>query len=165
MTTDRQLPQFFGRTWSNGVPYWAVLASWAFGPLAYLSLGSGGAAQAFGWLVSLSTVAGLIAWATLCFCFIRFYAAMKAQGHSRDSLPWKSPFQPFTAWYGFIGSTIITLITGFPVFLKGNWNTGDFIASYIGIPLFIVPIIVWKLWHKTQVSTYLFVKVKFTNTI
>ncbi|CAN9181390.1 unnamed protein product [Alternaria alternata] len=150
MTTDRQLPQFFGRTWSNGVPYWAVLASWAFGPLAYLSLGSGGAAQAFGWLVSLSTVAGLIAWATLCFCFIRFYAAMKAQGHSRDSLPWKSPFQPFTAWYGFIGSTIITLITGFPVFLKGNWNTGDFIASYIGIPLFIVPIIVWKLWHKTQ---------------
>jgi hypothetical protein len=28
-----------------------------------------------------------------------------------------------------------------------------------------VPIIVWKLWHKTQVSTYLFVKVKLANTI
>lgn len=151
MTTDRQLPQFFGRTWKNGVPYWAVLASWAFGPLAYLSLGSGGAAKAFGWLVSLSTVAGLIAWATLCFCFIRFYAAMNAQGLSRDGLPWKSPLQPFTAWYGFIGSTIITLTTGFPVFLKGNWNTGDFIASYIGIPIFIVPIVIWKLWYKTKV--------------
>ncbi|KAH7344238.1 amino acid permease-like protein [Pyrenochaeta sp. MPI-SDFR-AT-0127] len=150
MTTDHQLPQFFGRTWKNGVPYLAVLASWLFGPLAYLSLGTGGAAQAFSWLMSLSTVAGLIAWATLSFCYIRFHAAMKAQGLSRDSLPWKGPFQPYTAWWGFIGATIITLITGFPVFLKGNWSTADFIASYIGIPIFIVPIIIWKLVHKTK---------------
>jgi amino acid transporter len=155
MTTDHQLPQVFGRTWSNGVPWVAVLASWAFGPLAYLSLGTGGAAQAFGWLVNLSTVAGLIAWATLCFCFVRFHAAMRAQGLSRDTLPWKSPFQPYTAWFGFIGASVITLIVGFPVFLKGNWNTADFIASYVGIPLFIIPIIVWKLVHKTKVSSCL----------
>lgn len=37
MTTDRQLPQFFARTTSKGVPWVAVLVSWAFGPLAYLS--------------------------------------------------------------------------------------------------------------------------------
>ncbi|EOD46626.1 putative amino acid protein [Neofusicoccum parvum UCRNP2] len=37
MTTDRQLPQIFGRTWRNGVPWVAVIASWLFGPLAYLS--------------------------------------------------------------------------------------------------------------------------------
>jgi hypothetical protein len=35
--------------------------------------------------------------------------------------------------------------------LKGNWNTSDFIASYIGIPIFILPIIAWKLWHGTKV--------------
>jgi amino acid transporter len=165
MTTDRQLPQFFGRTWKNGVPYIAVIASWLFGPLAYLSLGTGGAAQAFGWLVSLSTVAGLIAWATLCFCYIRFHAAMKAQGLSRDSLPWKSPFQPFTAWWGFIGATIITFITGFPVFLKGNWSTADFIASYVGIPIFIVPIIIWKLVHKTKVSLSSLLEKHFANHV
>ncbi|KAF2025732.1 amino acid permease-like protein [Setomelanomma holmii] len=150
MTTDHQLPQFFGRTWKNGVPYFAVNTSWFFGPLAYLSLGTGGVSQAFSWLMSLSTVAGLIAWVTLCFCYIRFYAALKAQGLGRDSLPWKSPFQPFIAWYGFVGATIITLITGRPVFLKGNWSTADFIASYVGIPIFIVPIIAWKLVHKTK---------------
>ncbi|KAF2847087.1 amino acid permease-like protein [Plenodomus tracheiphilus IPT5] len=150
MTTDRHLPQFFGRTWKNGVPYVAVITSWLFGPLAYLSLGSGGAAQAFGWLMNLSTVAGLIAWATLCLCYIRFFAAMKAQGVSRDTLPWAGPFQPYTAWYGFIGASIITLITGFPVFLKGNWNTADFVASYVGIPIFIIPIIIWKLVKKTK---------------
>lgn len=37
MTTDNQLPKIFGRTTSKGVPWVAVLASWAFGPLAYLS--------------------------------------------------------------------------------------------------------------------------------
>ncbi|GLI75123.1 hypothetical protein PoHVEF18_003374 [Penicillium ochrochloron] len=150
MTTDHQLPQIFGRVTKNGVPYVAVIAAWLFGPLAYLSLGSGGPAQAFTWLLNLSTVAGLIAWATLSFCYIRFHAALKAQGVSRDSLPWKGPLQPYAAWVGFIGSTIITLVCGFPVFLKGNWNASDFIASYIGIPIFIVPIIVWKLWHRTK---------------
>ncbi|EEY17056.1 proline-specific permease [Verticillium alfalfae VaMs.102] len=134
MTTDGQLPSFFGRTWSNGVPYVAVITAWLFGPLAYLSLGSGGAGQAFTWLLNLSTVSGLIAWATLCFCYIRFHRAMK----------------PYTAWFGFIGATIITFVAGFPVFLKGNWSTADFIASYISIPIFIVPIIGWKLWHKTK---------------
>lgn len=150
MTTDHQLPQVFGRTWKNGVPYVAVITSWLFGPLAYLSLGSGGAAQAFGWLMNLSTVAGLIAWATLCFCYIRFHKAMRVQGVSRDTLPWAGPLQPYTAWYGFVGATIITLVTGFPVFLKGNWDSADFIASYVGIPIFVVPIIVWKIVKKTK---------------
>lgn len=117
-----------------------------------IGLGSGGAAQAFSWLLNLSTVAGLIAWATLSFCYIRFHAALKAQGISRDTLPWKSPLQPYAAWVGFVGSTIIVLIAGFPVFLKGNWDTSTFFASYIGIPIFIVPIIVWKLVNRTKVS-------------
>lgn len=77
---------------------------------------------------------------------------MKVQGVSRDTLPWKSPFQPYTAWFGFIGSTIITLIAGFPVFLKGNWNASDFVSTYVGIPIFILPIIGWKVVHRTKVS-------------
>ncbi|KAJ5368415.1 amino acid permease/ SLC12A domain-containing protein [Penicillium cataractarum] len=150
MTTDRQLPQIFGRVSKKGVPYVAVVTVWLFGPLAYLSLGKGGAAQAFTWLQNLSTVSGLIAWATLCFCYVRFHAGMKTQGVSRDTVPWRSPFQPYTAWYGFIGATTITFITGFHVFLKGNWSASGFIAAYIGIPIFIVPIIGWKLWHGTK---------------
>lgn len=153
MTTDHQLPQIFGRTTSKGVPYVAVIAAWLFGPLAYLSLGSGGPAQAFNWLLNLSTVAGLIAWGTLCVCYIRFYNALKTQGISRDSLPWKGPLQPYAAWVGFIGSLIITLINGFPVFLKGEWSSSDFVASYVGIPIFILPIIGWKIIKKSKVST------------
>lgn len=37
MTTDRQLPQIFGRVDKKGVPYISVIVAWLFGPLAYLS--------------------------------------------------------------------------------------------------------------------------------
>ncbi|KAH9845679.1 putative general amino acid permease [Teratosphaeria destructans] len=150
MTTDRQLPQIFGRTTKHGVPYVAVITAWLFGPLAYLSLGSGGAAQAFQWLLNLSTVAGLIAWATLCLCYIRFHRALQVQGLDRSTLPWKGPMQPYAAWSGFVGSIIITLVAGFGVFVKGHWSAADFVASYVGIPIFIVPIVGYKVVKKTK---------------
>jgi amino acid transporter len=37
MTTDRQLPQIFGRVSKKGVPYVAVITVWLFWHLAYLS--------------------------------------------------------------------------------------------------------------------------------
>ncbi|WWD21799.1 hypothetical protein CI109_106287 [Kwoniella shandongensis] len=150
MAVDRQLPSFFAKVNRQGVPYYAVIASFAFGPLAYLSLGSGGAAQAFSWILSLSTVAGLLAWMTLCICFIRFHAACRAQGVDRKGLPYTGRFQPYAAWVGAIGSLIITIFSGFSVFLKGNWSTADFIANYIGIPIFIVPFVCWKIFKRTS---------------
>ncbi|GAA6003032.1 uncharacterized protein JCM10292_000303 [Rhodotorula paludigena] len=150
MVHDKQLPSLFGITNKHGTPYYAVLLSFAFGPLAYLSLGSGGASQAFAWLQNLSTIAGLIAWGTLCAAYLRFHRGCKVQGVDRSSFPWKSPLQPFTAWYGFIGSVIVTFVSGFSVFLKGNWDAQDFIAAYIGIPIFIVPILLWKLFKRTR---------------
>ncbi|KAK8041616.1 hypothetical protein PG994_014623 [Apiospora phragmitis] len=77
---------------------------------------------------------------------------MQVQGVSRDTLPWEAPFQPYAAWIGFIGSSAIVLITGFPVFLKGNFTASGFIAAYVGIPIFVIPIIIWKLVYKTKVS-------------
>jgi len=44
---------------------------------------------------------------------------------------------------------VITLAQGYAVFLKGNWAIQDFIASYIGIIIFIVPAVVWKIWKRT----------------
>jgi len=150
MAVDNQAPQFFGKTNRYGVPYYAVLASFAFGPLAYLSLGTGGAAQAFTWLLNLSTVAGLLAWMTLCICFIRYNHACEAQGIDRDQLPMKGRLQPYAAWVGAIGSGIIVVFSGFSVFLKGNWSVSSFIASYIGIAIYIVPFVLWKLVKKTK---------------
>lgn len=152
LAADRQMPQFFAKVNRQGVPYWAVLASFAFGPLAYLSLGSGGASQTFTWLLNLSTVAGLLAWMTLCICYIRYHHACRAQGIDRNTLPMKGRLQPLAAYVGAIGSAIITLVSGFSVFLKGNWSTSDFFASYVGILIYIVPYFIWKFVKKTRIA-------------
>ncbi|GAA6060668.1 hypothetical protein JCM10212_001224 [Sporobolomyces blumeae] len=150
MALDKQLPACFAKTNRWGVPYWAVLAAWLFGPFAYLSCGSGGASQAFTWLLNLSTVAGLLAWGTLCFAYIRFYKATKVQGLDRNSFPFKGRFQPFAAWFGLVGSIVITLAQGYSVFLKGYWSTSDFFASYVGILIYIVPAVFWKFYRRTK---------------
>jgi hypothetical protein len=72
--------------------------------LSYQGLGSGGPSQAFAWILALSTVAGLLAWMTLCICYLRFYAACKVQGLDRNTLPFKSRLQPYAGWVGAIGS-------------------------------------------------------------
>ncbi|GAA5984888.1 hypothetical protein JCM5350_002598 [Sporobolomyces pararoseus] len=150
MALDRQLPKVFAKTNRWGVPWVAVITSWLFGPLAYLSLGTGGAAQAFTWILNLSTVAGLLAWGTLSFAYVRFYKACKVQGLDRSEFPFKGRFQPWAGWFGVIGSLVIALAQGYSVFLKGHWNTQDFVASYIGFPIFIVPAIGWKIYHRTK---------------
>ncbi|KAK6611351.1 amino acid permease [Botrytis cinerea] len=152
MAVDRQAPQCFAKVNRWGVPYLAVIVSFAFGPLAYLSLGSGGAAQAFTWLLNLSTVAGLLAWMTLCICYIRYHHACIAQGVDRNNLPFKGRCQPLAAYVGAIGSGIIVIFSGFGVFIKGNWSTADFIASYIGIVIYIAPYVFWKIFKSTKVS-------------
>ncbi|KAF7909391.1 uncharacterized protein EAF01_003109 [Botrytis porri] len=152
MAVDRQAPQCFAKVNRWGVPYLAVVVSFAFGPLAYLSLGSGGAAQAFTWLLNLSTVAGLLAWMTLCICYIRYHHACIAQSVDRNNLPFKGRCQPLAAYVGAIGSGIIVIFSGFGVFIKGNWSTSNFIASYIGIVIYIAPYVFWKIFKRTKVS-------------
>lgn len=189
MAIDKQAPQFFAKVNRWGVPYYAVIASFAFGPLAYLSCGTGGAEQAFSWLLNLSTVAGLLAWMTLCICFIRFHRACKVQQVDRNTFPMKGRLQPYAAWFGAVGSLseffslllltfvlptmtptltlyslpfasisclhfapkpVITVFSGFSVFLSGNWSVSTFIASYIGIPIYIIPLLLWKVIKKTK---------------
>lgn len=67
----------------------------------------------------------------MCTAYIRFHNAMRAQGISRDSLPWKGPAQPYAAYFAIGFCAIITLFSGFSVFLKGNWSTSDFFAAYV----------------------------------
>lgn len=59
-------PQIFGRTTKHGVPVYAVLASSLLGLFAFLSVGSGGASQAFDWLQSLIALNTLLNWGE-CF--------------------------------------------------------------------------------------------------
>ncbi|KAI5475317.1 hypothetical protein MNV49_001619 [Pseudohyphozyma bogoriensis] len=145
-----QAPRFLLRTSKNGNPYLCVGITACFGLLAYLSVGSGGSEAAFTWLQNMTTVAGLLCWANICWSYIGMHKALKAQGVDRNTLPFKAPFQPYLSYFSMIACLVITFFSGFGVFIKGNWNTSDFIASYIGIPIYILPAVIYKLVKKSK---------------
>lgn len=86
----------------------------------------------------------------MSFTFIKFMQACKAQGISRDSLPYKGWLQPYAAYYALTGCFIMTFVGGYTVFLPGNWNVPTFLFSYMMIFVFPVLFIFWKMYKGTR---------------
>lgn len=150
LAQNKQAPQVFLNCSKRGVPYWCVLFTALFSLITYLSCGTGGAADAFGWFLNLTTIASLFTWCSICVAYIRFHAHLKAQGVSRDTLPFKSFGQPYTAWTSLIFFSIIIIFNGWEVFTRGNWSVSDFITAYIGIPIFFGLFLFWKILKRTS---------------
>lgn len=74
---------------------------------------------------------------------------MKAQGVDRNTLVFRSPFQPYTAWATFFFFVLVILFNGFKPFTqtKGGWGSDqltDFFTAYTGVGVFFLLYIVWK---------------------
>ncbi|KAH0543408.1 hypothetical protein FGG08_002266 [Glutinoglossum americanum] len=114
----------------TGVPYWRVDITASLSLLAYTSV--------------------LMTWASICVAYIKFYGALEAKGIDRNTLPFKSVWQPYAAWLGLICFSIIIIFNGFAVFVYGNWNVSNFLVSYIGIPICFALYLFWKVFERTK---------------
>lgn len=145
LAEEGQAPAIFKRTNRWGIPVYSVAGTAAIGLFGFLNLSSSGG-KVFNWLLNISGVAGLTNWAGTCLSHLFFMRALKAQGISRDQLPYKSRFQPYTAYYGLIMNVLVTLTQGFTVFI--NWSTSDFFAAYVSLILFVVLWAGHKAWYR-----------------
>ncbi|ODQ80795.1 hypothetical protein BABINDRAFT_180027 [Babjeviella inositovora NRRL Y-12698] len=134
MARDGYAPQLFSKCNKFGVPYYAVGATSVFSLLAYLNVSSSGA-EAFGWFSNISTISGFIAWIFAAAAHTRWRRAITFQGLD-DRVPFRTPLQPYGSWFLIVFMSILTLTNGYAVFIGGNFNAGDFVASYISIPVF-----------------------------
>jgi amino acid transporter len=128
-------PKFFQKVHRGGVPWIAVLFTSAFGLLGFLNLSANGT-NVFNWLLNITAVAGFITWACINYCHIAFMRALYARGTSRDTLPYKAPFQPWLSYYGLFFNVLIILTQGFTAFMP--WSTQGFFVAYISLILFAV---------------------------
>jgi amino acid transporter len=94
-------PKIFTYVDKAGRPLWSTVFVLAWAPLAYITLASTGVIV-FNWLQSLSGLAALFTWGSICLAHIRFRAAWKYQGHSTDELPFKAVFGVVGSWIGLI---------------------------------------------------------------
>ena len=136
---------------SSGVPYFCILASVIISLLSYLCCASG-SAQVFVWFQNIVAISSLIVWTSLLCAYLKFFYALRAQGVSRDTLPFKSPFQPYTAWASLIYFGVIIFFNGFWTFPSPTkpFSFSDFATAYIGLPIFGCLYIFWKLVKRTR---------------
>lgn len=147
LAQDGFAPRLLTRITSKGVPYVGVAITAAFGLLAFMNLGDT-STTVFSWFLNISAVAGFICWSSLNVSHIRFMHAWKAQGRSRDSLPYKAPMQPYLAWYGLSFNVLIIITQGFTAFMP--WSTANFFTAYISLILFAVLYIGHKIVYRTS---------------
>lgn len=149
MAEQGRAPKIFTKTLRSGVPIYAVLACLVFALLAMLNINTEGAAV-MGYFIDLVTTNQMLCYMSTCMTYLHFYYAMKKQGRSRDSLPYKGKFQPYSAILGVFATTLAMLILGFNVFIKGQWSVKWFFLDYTFLGLFPVAFIAWKVIKKTK---------------
>ncbi|KAJ9113727.1 hypothetical protein QFC20_001752 [Naganishia adeliensis] len=150
MALEGKAPAIFRRCTKGGVPVYAVALTALFGLLGFLCVQEGKTQEAFDWLYNLSTITGLIAWSVILASYLRFYYGVKRQGLNRKDFPYVAPFQPYLSWYGFFFINCIIFFNGYQVFMRGNWNTTDFIVAYISLPIFVGFYAFWKIVKRSK---------------
>ncbi|KAL3420651.1 amino acid permease [Phlyctema vagabunda] len=133
----------------QGVPIYCVAVTLAIALLSFLQV-SNGAAKVLQWFVNLVTASQLINFSVMAYTFLHWKRACEAQGLDRNTLPHKSFWQPFSAYYALTGCFIMTFVGGYTVFLPGQWDIPTFLFSYTMIAVFPIIFTVWKLVKKTK---------------
>ncbi|PVG02275.1 putative DIP5-glutamate and aspartate permease [Serendipita vermifera] len=152
LALEGKAPKIFKRVNKMGVPWPALLFCTAFCFLVFLNTAKG-ASKVFGYFVNLVSTFGAITWMCILYTHIRFMKALKVQGISRDTLPYKAPFQPYGAWFALIATGIITFFKGFDTFIP-TIHGDTFVTAYIGIPAFFIFLAFWKLRYRDHTIPY-----------
>ncbi|KAG8803300.1 hypothetical protein FRC17_006208 [Serendipita sp. 399] len=158
LALEGKAPKIFRRVNRMGVPWPALILCTAFCFLVFLNVAKGkskeimndesltyfkGSSRVFKYFVNLVSTFGAITWMCILYTHIRFMKALKLRGISRDSLPYKAPFQPYGAWFALVATAIITFFKGFDTFLPFKGDT--FVTAYIGLPAFVFFYAFWKI--------------------
>ncbi|KAI1455443.1 amino acid permease/ SLC12A domain-containing protein [Annulohypoxylon moriforme] len=149
LALEGKAPKFLTRCTGRGVPIYCVLIVLIIALLAFLQV-SQNAAVVLSWFVSLVTASQLINFSVMCVTYICFHRALKVQGISRDTLPYKGILQPYAAYFALFSTFVMTFIGGYTVFLPGKWDVPTFLFSYTMIGVCPLLFIGWKVVHKTK---------------
>ncbi|ORY71057.1 amino acid permease/ SLC12A domain-containing protein [Pseudomassariella vexata] len=145
---DGKAPRFLTyERW--GIPYACVAATTLLSCLVYLNVNNQGA-EVFFWFSNLSAVSTLIVWASICITYLRFYYGLRHNGIARESLPFRSPRQPYLAWFAICFCLVVAFFNGFDAFFPSKFSAKSFIPPYIDIPIFVGLFLGYKLVKGTK---------------
>ncbi|MCL2309665.1 MAG: amino acid permease [Proteobacteria bacterium] len=146
-------PKIFARLSKSGVPRNALYATTLISMLCFLtSLFQNQAVYL--WLLNTSGMCGFIAWLGIAISHYRFRKGYVAQGRDLSKLPYRSKWFPFGPIFAFVLCLIIALGQNYEGFFAEKIDWLGALATYIGIPLFLVIWWGYKLAKKTRFIRY-----------
>ncbi|KIY66409.1 hypothetical protein CYLTODRAFT_423444 [Cylindrobasidium torrendii FP15055 ss-10] len=148
LAQEGQAPRIFSKVLKNGVPIYSLAFTSLFSLLAYLNCGAGGASEAFNWLSGITTLGSMLTWCGVAITHTRFARGMKAQGVSRDTLPFKSFLMPWGSWVVLVSFVIIIFFSGWTSVKP--FSASDFFSTYINIPFVFILFGAWKVLKRTK---------------
>ncbi|KAL2012400.1 hypothetical protein VTN00DRAFT_5118 [Thermoascus crustaceus] len=146
-----QAPRIFAICNRKGIPYVAVLFTFAIGCLSYLNVSNSGA-NVFYWFTNITTVGGFISWIVILVSYLRFRSALKFHG-LLHTLPFKTPLQPYATYYALFIVSLLALTNGYAVFFPGKFTASSFLVSYVLFAVFLGLYLGHKLWFRTPWMT------------
>lgn len=150
MANDGLAPRIFGKLNKRGVPIWGLIVTSLVGMLAFFAsiFGDG---VIYIWLMNAVGVTGFIFWLGIAASHYRFRKAYIAQGYSLDDLPYVSKWFPFGPIFAFSLCFFVLMAQNYQAFIGDQIEWASVIASYLGIPLFLVMWLGYKFIKKTKV--------------
>ncbi|KAH0840578.1 hypothetical protein AYO21_03907 [Fonsecaea monophora] len=152
LAREGHAPRLFQRTDARGVPIYALGLSAAFALLAFMNV-SDDSKTVFGYFVNLTTIFGLLTWISILVAHICFVRARRAQSVPVTSLAYTAPLGVPGSYGALAMCILIALTKNFSVFVRspstyGDFDYKNFITGYLGIPLYIIMIVGYKLWTR-----------------
>lgn len=144
-----QAPKFLNYIDKKGRPLYGIIVQALFGLICFVSA-TRNQGVAFDWMLAASGLSSLFTWASICFCHIRFRAALKAKGRDTSELSYVSQAGIIGSWFGVILNILVLIaqfwIAVWPINTKPNAT--DFFQNYLSFPVILIFYLFHKVWKK-----------------
>ncbi|MCG7409059.1 amino acid permease [Paenibacillus sp. ACRRX] len=150
LAKEGKAPRFLGKLSKRGIPVNAILMTSAVGMIAFLASFFGDGVVYF-WLLNASGMCGFIAWLGIAISHYRFRRAYVKQGRSLADLAYTARWFPFGPLFAFALCIVVIIGQSLPIVTSGDYHWLDLLMPYIGLPLFLLVWLGYKLKHKTKI--------------
>ena len=153
LACQRMAPRIFARVSASGVPVMALIATTVVAALCFLT-NIFSPQLVYVWLLNLSGMTGFIAWLGIAISHYRFRKGYEAQGLPLSALPYRASAFPFGPIFAFVLCMTITLGQNYQAFLQDRIDWTGVIATYIGLPLFLLIWLGYRLVKGSRIVPY-----------
>ena len=149
LSSSGQAPKVFKHVNKRGLPIYSLFITALIGSLFFLTsfLGNG---TVFIWLVNVSSLSGFIAWFGIALSHYRFRKAIYIQKINLSTLSYKAKWFPYAPLISMLLIVFIIIGQEYQGIFDGNISLTKFLATYIGLFLFIGLIIGFRTIKKTK---------------